>query len=97
MYGGFRGCSIEVAKRTVDDCDRRMARYRSTLYAGDDPQEIGKWMAETRAERLKAEGQLRAIDRKRETTKREIMKLIPRLSEMTDVLKEADPADRSDL
>ncbi|WP_204019077.1 hypothetical protein, partial [Sphaerimonospora thailandensis] len=58
--------AIEAAKRTIDDCDRWMARYRTTLDAGGDPQEIGKWMAETRAERLKAEGQLRAITRKRE-------------------------------
>ncbi|MCC5581008.1 hypothetical protein IMZ11_35890 [Microtetraspora sp. AC03309] len=77
--------------------DRRMARHRSAPDAGGDPQGIGKWMAETRAERLKAEGQLRVIDRKRETTEREIMELIPRLAETTDVLKEADPADRSDL
>ncbi|MFC5814148.1 recombinase family protein [Nonomuraea harbinensis] len=88
---------IEAAKRTVDDCDRRMARYRTTLDAGGDPQEIGRWMAETRAERLKAEGSLRAINRRRETTEKEVMELIPRLAEMTDVLEDADPAERNDL
>ncbi len=84
--------AIETAKRTVDDCDRRMARYRTTLDAGGDPEEIGRWMAETRAERLKAEGSLRAVNRKKE-----VMGLIPRLAEMTEVLKAADPADRNDL
>jgi len=45
---------------------------------GGDPQEIGKWMAETRAERLKAEGRLRAITRKREIGEKEIAEVIPR-------------------
>ena len=89
--------AIEAAKRTIDDCNRRMARYRSALDAGGDPQEIGNWMAETRAERLKAEGKLRAITRKREITEKEITEMIPRLAEMIEVLKKADPADRNDL
>ncbi|MEV4218809.1 recombinase family protein [Nonomuraea sp. NPDC049725] len=89
--------AIETAKRTVDDCDRRMARYRSTLDAGGDPEEIGRWMAETRAERLKAEGSLRAVNRKKDTTEKEVMELIPGLAEMTQVLKAADPADRNEL
>ena len=61
------------------------------------PPEIGKWMAETRAERLKAEGWLRAITRKREISEREIAEMITRLAEMTKVIKKADPADRNDL
>lgn len=89
--------AIETAQRAVDDCDRRMARYRTTLDVGGDPEEIGRWMAGTRAERLKAEASLRAVNRKKETTEQEIMELIPRLAEMTDVLKAADPADRNDL
>lgn len=89
--------AIDTAKRTIDDCDRRMARYRTTLDAGGDPHEIGKWMAETRAERLKAEGQLGAITRKREISEKEIAEMIPRLAEMAKVIKKADPADRNDL
>jgi hypothetical protein len=32
--------AIETAERTVDDCDHRMARGRTTLDAGGGPQEI---------------------------------------------------------
>ncbi|GAB3129535.1 hypothetical protein GCM10027161_00180 [Microbispora hainanensis] len=58
-----------------------MARYRTTLDAGG---------AETRAERLKAEGRLRAITRKREISEKEIAEMIPRLAEMAKVIKKAD-------
>ncbi|XVQ89137.1 hypothetical protein ACQP2K_17485 [Microbispora siamensis] len=34
--------AIETAKRTIDDCDRRMARYRTTLDAGGDPQAMAR-------------------------------------------------------
>ncbi|MEU8356272.1 zinc ribbon domain-containing protein [Nonomuraea sp. NPDC048882] len=34
--------AIEAARKTIDDCDQRMVRYRATLDAGGDPREVGK-------------------------------------------------------
>ncbi|MEU1881423.1 recombinase family protein [Streptosporangium sp. NPDC020072] len=34
--------AVETARRTIDDCDRRMVRYRTTLDAGGDSQEVGR-------------------------------------------------------
>jgi site-specific DNA recombinase len=89
--------AIEAATKTIGDCDQRMTRYRATLDAGGDPQEVGKWMAETRAERMQAEGRLRAINRKREITEKEIQEMIPAMAELPKILRKADPADRNDL
>ncbi|GAA3543289.1 hypothetical protein GCM10022419_024320 [Nonomuraea rosea] len=89
--------AIEAATKTIDDCDQRMTRYRATLDAGGDPQEVGKWMAETRAERMQAEGRLRAINRKREITEKEIQEMIPTMAELPKILRKADPTDRNDL
>ncbi|MFC6084024.1 hypothetical protein [Sphaerisporangium aureirubrum] len=54
-------------------------------------------MAETRAERMKAEGRMRAIRKKHELTEKEIKEMIPQMTEMVRLLGEADPADRNDL
>jgi site-specific DNA recombinase len=88
---------LEAAKNPIEDCDRRMIRYRSTLDAGGDPQEIGKWMAETRAERMQAEGRMRTITRKREISEKEIKEMIPQMTEMVRILEKADPVDKNDL
>ncbi|MEU8393733.1 hypothetical protein AB0C28_00955 [Nonomuraea sp. NPDC048892] len=51
-------------------------------------------MAETRAERVQADGRMRAINRKREITEKEIKEMIPTMAEFP---RGADPADRNDL
>ncbi|GAA0917755.1 recombinase family protein [Nonomuraea longicatena] len=89
--------AIEAARKAIKDCDQRMARYRVTLDAGGDPQEVGKWMAETRTERVQAKGRLRALDRKREITEKEINEMIPTMAAFPEILRDADPADRNDL
>ncbi|MBO3751107.1 hypothetical protein J5X84_33970 [Streptosporangiaceae bacterium NEAU-GS5] len=79
------------------DFRQAQSRYRSTLDGGGDPQEVGKWIAETRAERLQAEGRMRALNRKHEMTMKEIEEMIPQMTEMVRVLGEADPTDKNDL
>ncbi|MDH2426478.1 recombinase family protein [Sphaerisporangium sp. TRM90804] len=89
--------AIHAAEKAIDDCDRRMIRYRSTIDAGGDPQEVGKWMAETRAERLQAEGRMRTITRTHEITEKEVKEMIPKATEMVRILQRADPVDKNDL
>lgn len=84
----------EAAWKAIDDCDRRMKSYRSTLDAGGDPHEIGRWMAGSRAERMKADGRIATITRRQETTERE---MVPQLSNAIGVLERADTATRNDL
>jgi site-specific DNA recombinase len=40
---------IEAAKRKIEDCDQRLAKYRATLDAGADPVVVAGWMAGSRA------------------------------------------------
>jgi site-specific DNA recombinase len=89
--------AIEAARRTIEDCDRRMSAYRATLDAGGDPGEIAAWMTDTRKRRTQAEGRLRDIERRTEYDAERINEMIERLGNMTKVLNSADPADKNTL
>jgi hypothetical protein len=43
----------------IEDATGMMARYRAALDAGGDPEEIGKWIAQAKTQRLAAEAELR--------------------------------------
>jgi site-specific DNA recombinase len=47
--------AAEVARRTLRDCDQRLACYRAALDAGADPALVAGWIAETQAQRASAE------------------------------------------
>jgi hypothetical protein len=53
-----------------------MARYRAALDAGGDPEEIGKWIADAKAQRLKAETELRQATTKTTMTRQQVQELI---------------------
>jgi hypothetical protein len=49
----------EAARRSLADCDARLARYRTALEAGTDPTVVSQWISEVQAERRTAEEELR--------------------------------------
>ena len=50
----------DVARRAIDEADRKLERHRAALEAGADAQIVAAWMAETSAQRLAAERALAA-------------------------------------
>jgi site-specific DNA recombinase len=51
--------AAQAAMARIEDASVKMARYRATLDAGGDPEEIGKWIAQAKTQRLAAEAELR--------------------------------------
>src|SRR5262249_57789339 len=48
-----------AATARIAEANLKMTRYRAALDAGGDPEEIGKWIADAKAQRLQAETALR--------------------------------------
>jgi site-specific DNA recombinase len=67
---------LEAARRSVADCDQRLAKYRAGLEAGMDPGLVAQWTAEVRAQRLRAEQRLRPPPEERRLTEAEIAQLV---------------------
>jgi hypothetical protein len=51
----------EAARAKIDDANRKLTRYRAVIDAGGDLQEIGTWISEAKAERVRAEADLRML------------------------------------
>jgi site-specific DNA recombinase len=89
--------SAAAARRTVADCDARLARYREALEAGTDPAVIARWIAEVEGERRAAEESLRRRRSTAALTEAEIRTMIETLADLVGVLDAADPAKRAAL
>ncbi len=89
--------AVESARRTVAECDEKLARYRAALESGTDPALIARWTAEVTAQRVTAQAKLRASEGSRRMTEEEITGLITALGSMLDVLWDADPADKAEV
>jgi site-specific DNA recombinase len=70
-----------------------MARYRAALDAGGDAEEIGQWIAETKAERRQAETELQQATSRATLSRREVEELIEECKDITADLRDANPAD----
>jgi hypothetical protein len=99
--GGPTGQELaaEQARRTVADCAAKLARHRAALEAGADPAIVTSWIAQTQAERVAAERQLReaTADRDGRMSREEIAALVAALGDILTVLAEADPADKAEV
>jgi DNA invertase Pin-like site-specific DNA recombinase len=49
---------VEAAKRSLDDCEKRLAKYRTALENGADPTVVATWIAEVQGQRLAASREL---------------------------------------
>ncbi|MBQ0894896.1 hypothetical protein KBX37_17620 [Micromonospora sp. U56] len=76
-----------------------MERYRVALDAGADPAVVTGWIAQTQAERARAEADLRANagTTPRRMSRAEITTLVTALGDITTVLRDADSADKAEV
>jgi site-specific DNA recombinase len=83
----------EAARAQIEDANLKMARYRAALDVDGDPEEIGKWIAEAKAQRLKAEAELRQATSKATLTRQQVQDLIKECADIAADMRDADPAD----
>jgi hypothetical protein len=87
--------AVQAATARIEDATGKMAGYRAALDAGGDPEEIGKWIAEAKAQRLAAEAQLRQATSGAGTTltRQQIKAVIEECADIARDLRDADPTD----
>jgi hypothetical protein len=85
--------AAEAANAQIEDANLKMARYRAALDAGGDPEEIGKWIAEAKAQRLRAEAERRQATSRTALTRQQVQELIEQCADIAADLRDADPAD----
>src|SRR6266702_600353 len=91
----------EAVRRTLDECDRKLARHRAALEAGADPALVAAWSREVQAQRVTAQAQLATIRTQpgtgRRMTRDEIRSLVDALGGLLRVLRDADPGDKLEV
>ena len=87
----------EAARRTLADCDARLARYRKALEAGTDPAVVAAWIAEVQDERKAAEKALRRRRPASALTEADIRAMVESLGDLVGVLEAVEPAKKADL
>ncbi|MFC4018977.1 hypothetical protein ACFOW4_13630 [Micromonospora sp. GCM10011542] len=88
-----------AAQTIITECDTKLERYRAALDAGADPAVVTGWIAQTQADRPLAEADPRTIagTTPRRMSRAEITALVTALSDITTVLRDADPADNAEV
>ncbi|WP_328708852.1 recombinase family protein [Microbispora hainanensis] len=87
----------EIAKAKIAQAETKMARYRAALEAGGDPEEIGKWIAEAKAERVRAEAELRTTTRSARMSREEITALVAEIGDMARAITEVPTERKSEV
>jgi site-specific DNA recombinase len=86
----------EAAKAKMADANLKMARYKAALEVGGDPAEINTWIAEAKAQRLKAQAELAQATTRTRLTRQQIADRIAQLSDIAAMLHDADPGQMAD-
>ncbi len=92
---GHQSAEVE-ARAEVTACDQQLARYREALNTADPgaTAPITRWIAETEAERTRAEARLRTATSTRRTqalAEKQIADLVNQAGDIVDVLRAAKP------
>jgi hypothetical protein len=87
----------EAAQREIAECDAKLRQHRAALEAGADPVLVTSWMKETQAKRAAAEARLQKPTGRRRMIREEITDLVTTLGDAMRVLKDADPADKTEI
>jgi site-specific DNA recombinase len=89
---------LEAARRAVDDCERRLAKYRAALDAGADPVVVAGWMAEVQGERLAAKAVLDAHEQTSDAlTVDQVRELVSETADVLAMLGNADPSTKAQI
>jgi hypothetical protein len=89
-----------LARQTIAECDRKLARYQAALDALDedtDTDVIAGWIAQAQKRRSAAQAQLRHTPRQAHVTEDDIATLIDEITDYTQALATTDPARKADL
>jgi DNA invertase Pin-like site-specific DNA recombinase len=81
----------------IADHDRKISQYRASLDAGGDAAVIGPWIAQEQAKRVAAQAEIRALTGRRTMSREEITAMVTALSDLAQVLNDADPADKAEI
>jgi hypothetical protein len=82
--GTENDAQVERARRLLRECDAKLTRYRAALDAGGDPVAIAEWTNEVKAQKIKAQAQLRTAPRRHAPPSRaDIKALITGLGDLT--------------
>jgi len=68
----------EAARARIAECDGQISRYRASLDAGGDPAVIGSWIAETQAEKVTAQAEIRTATGRRQLSRDDLEASSPR-------------------
>ncbi|GAA0703686.1 recombinase family protein [Kitasatospora atroaurantiaca] len=92
---------VAAARRTIADCDARLATHRAALEAGADPAVVTRWIAQTQAVRAGAEAELHpsaGANSDRHLSHDQAADLLRAARrDITAALPSTDPAKRADL
>ncbi|MFI6298347.1 recombinase family protein [Nonomuraea sp. NPDC050790] len=84
-------------RKRLSQCDRKISQYRSALDAGGDPVEISSWINETKSERARLEGELKAVPAAQRVSAEEIRSMLEEVGDLVRLVGEADPNDKAAL
>ena len=89
-----------TARQAIEECDRKLARYRAALEALDAaaaPGAIAAWITEAQQERAAAESQLRRTSRRPAMDHEQVNALIENLGDHARAIAAAAPEDKANL
>jgi site-specific DNA recombinase len=86
-----------AARRTLVDCDSRLARHRAAIEAGVDPSIVGEWIREVEADRAAAERELRRNRPAAVWSAEDIRVLVESLGDLVRALGAAEPEKKAEL
>jgi NADH dehydrogenase/NADH:ubiquinone oxidoreductase subunit G len=93
--------AVDAARRTIAECDRKLARHRAALEAGADPALVVAWSHQVQQQRTAAQAQLANLTSRHGTNQRmsrnDIHAMLDTLGGLLDVLRHADPADKAEV
>ncbi len=88
---------LDVATRTMADCDRRLSQYRAALDAGADPAVVAGWMRDVQGQRLKAAGEITRMSSADLLSGVQVKDLVSQLGDITAVLGTAEPRLKAEV
>ncbi|MGK5741561.1 hypothetical protein [Micromonospora sp. URMC 103] len=91
--------AVAAAQTTIAECDAKLERYRAALDAGADPSVVSNWIAQSQAERTRAQDDLHTADSAatRRMSQAEITSVVQALGDIVTVLRDADPVDKAEV
>ena len=93
--------AVDAARRTITECDRKLARHRAALEAGADPALVVAWSQQVQQQRTAAQAQLANLTSRHGTNRRmsrhDIHAMLDTLGGLLNVLRHADPADKTEV